>query len=67
MQTSKADPFVKCARKRPACGHARREHAGGRCFGVTFVERIAGDCHCRQMVEPLDPPRFAREGEQVDG
>ena len=66
MKNDERDPMVKCSRKRPACGHSRREHGDGRCFGVTFVERVAGDCHCRGMMEPPDPPRYARSGEVVD-
>jgi len=60
------DPLVKCARQRPVCGHTRREHGNGKCFGVTFAVGVAGDCHCKGMMEPPDPARFAREGERVD-
>ncbi len=67
MKAGDRDPRVRCARKRPKCGHERREHGpNGKCYGVTFVEGVPGDCHCTSHIEPPDPPRFVREGENVD-
>ncbi len=66
MSRANNNPGVKCQRKRPACGHELREHAKDRCFGVTFVNGVAGDCHCTGHIEPLDPAKFPRAGENVE-
>ena len=60
------DPLVKCTRKRPPCGHARREHAPGMCFGIVWMNGVAHDCGCKKMMDPVDPPRVVRVGEYVE-
>lgn len=63
------NPTARCARKRPPCGHQRREHGNGQCFGVVFVGGaaygVAHDCLCKGHIDPVDKPRFPRQGESI--
>ena len=52
-----------CARRRPKCGHRRREHAPDACMGVTLVCGVAGDCHCKIFIPPGDIEPKGRQQE----
>lgn len=52
---SDRNPGVRCARRKPPCGHTRAEHADGRCFGVVMVAGVPADCGCAKgFLEPED-------------
>jgi|GEM_PF-5441966 len=66
MANDKRNPGIRCARRRPPCGHMRSEHGNGRCFGVSYIQGVARDCDCKGHMEPPDPERFVRVGETVE-
>ena len=43
----------------------RSEHIKGRCFGVVKRDGAFYNCGCSGHMDPYDPPRYVREGEEV--